>query len=244
MNLTVLNSGSEGNGYILQNDAEALIIECGVRFKDCKVALGFNVKKVVGAIVTHSHLDHIGYVSEYIKSGIEVYSSDNTFKDVETVTGERTKTIRPLVKQKIGNFTVTPFNVPHDVECYGYLIEHPEIGKLLFLTDLEYCPYNFQKQKVNHILCECNYDKELVDRNYDYSLRNRVLQTHMSLQTFLGVIKTNKTDSLQNIILCHLSHSNSDSEHFIGETKKVVSCPVYVAEKGLQIELSAMDCPF
>ena len=42
MELTVLASSSSGNGYILHNDNEALIIEAGVRFKEAQKALDFN----------------------------------------------------------------------------------------------------------------------------------------------------------------------------------------------------------
>ena len=40
MQLVTLGSGSSGNGYILQNDDEALIIECGMPLKDAVEALG------------------------------------------------------------------------------------------------------------------------------------------------------------------------------------------------------------
>ncbi len=39
MKLTVLNSNSKGNCYILQNEHEALVIECGVKFSEVKKAL-------------------------------------------------------------------------------------------------------------------------------------------------------------------------------------------------------------
>lgn len=181
-----------------------------------------------------------------MKSGIPVYSAFQTQTALETITGERTTAISPLKKIQIGNFTVTPFNVPHDpdIECYGYLIEHEEIGKLLFLTDLEYCKYNFSKQNVNHILCECNYDKDLVDENYENSLRNRVLKTHMELRTFLNFISTNDNPALRNVVLLHLSEKNGNPVEFLQKTKETVKygTDCYIAEKGLEVDLSL--CPF
>ena len=47
MQLITLGSGSSGNGYILQSDYEALIIECGMPLKDAIEVLGGNLKKVV-----------------------------------------------------------------------------------------------------------------------------------------------------------------------------------------------------
>ena len=181
-----------------------------------------------------------------MKAGIPVYSAFQAQTALETITGERTTAISPLEKIKVGNFTVTPFNVPHDpdIECYGYLIEHEEIGKLLFLTDLEYCKYNFSKQNVNHILCECNYDKDLVDENYENSLRNRVLKTHMELRTFLDFISTNDNPALRNVVLLHLSDKNGNPVEFLQKTKETVKygTDCYIAEKGLEVDLSL--CPF
>lgn len=188
--------------------------------------------------------DHAKYVSEYIRAGIPVYSAYQTQSALEVITGERTTPIPSMKKQRLGNFTVTPFNVPHDpdIECYGYLIEHDEIGKLLFLTDLEYCRYNFSKQKINHILCECNYDKNLIDENYEHPVRNRVLQTHMELHTFLDFISTNDNAGLRNVVLLHLSNNNSDKTAFVGKTQRITNANVYVAEKGLEVDLNL--CPF
>ena len=64
MKLKVLGSGSSGNCYILESDAEALVIEAGLPFKEVKIALDFNISKIVGMICTHSHKDHSGFVAE------------------------------------------------------------------------------------------------------------------------------------------------------------------------------------
>ena len=57
MMFSVIGSGSKGNGYILHNDNEALVIECGVPFMEYKKALNFNIAKIKGCIVSHKHLD-------------------------------------------------------------------------------------------------------------------------------------------------------------------------------------------
>lgn len=57
MKVKVLRSGSSGNCFILQaNDGETLIIECGVDFKEVKKELNFDIKGVVGCLITHEHL--------------------------------------------------------------------------------------------------------------------------------------------------------------------------------------------
>lgn len=179
-----------------------------------------------------------------MKAGIPVYSADETQSALEIITGERTRAIEPLKKVQIGNFTVTPFNVPHDVdiECYGYLIEHEEIGKLLFLTDLEYCKYNFSKLNINHIMIETNYSMEYVDtENPNYQ---HVLRGHMSLKTATDFISTNDNPMLLNIVLIHISEKNGNPIEFQEEIKKTTKygANVYAASKGLEVDLSL--CPF
>ena len=72
MRLLVLKSGSSGNGYVLYNDREALIIECGVSYDTCLKALKFKRGIIVGALVTHEHLDHSKYVEQYLEAAIPV----------------------------------------------------------------------------------------------------------------------------------------------------------------------------
>lgn len=185
-------------------------------------------------------------MKEYVNAGIKVYSAHGTQLALENALGVRTIAIESLKKVQIGNFTIIPFNVPHDadIECYGYLIENKEMGKMLFLTDLEYCKYNFSKQMINHIVCECNYSKDLVDENYEHSLRNRVLKTHMELETTLNLIRANDNPTLLNVVLIHLSDKNADSAQFQQKIKETIKygANVYVAEKGLEVDISL--CPF
>ena len=75
--------------------------------------------------------------------------------------------------------------------------------------------------------------------------RNHVFRGHMELETVKEFIKANNSDSLQNIILCHLSNDNANPEECKAEVEKVAKCPVYVAMKGLEVEFrNGNECPF
>ena len=143
----------------------------------------------------------------------------------------------PKIQTKqFGNFKVTCFDVPHDgVKNRGFLIEC-DGEKLLYATDFEYIPYNFKKQRIDHLLIECNYIAEFVET--DAVNKDHVFRGHAELQTTLGVIEANKTDNLKNVILAHLSTQNCDGNKIIEEAKKVCSCPIEIAQKGIEIELS------
>ena len=55
MKLIVVDSGSSGNCHLLQCNDEVLILDAGCSFMRVKKALGFNVRQIVGVIVTHEH---------------------------------------------------------------------------------------------------------------------------------------------------------------------------------------------
>lgn len=245
MLLRCCGSGSSGNSYaLISNTGEILSIEAGCKFLDFKKMIDWKISNVVGCIVSHEHGDHARYIKDFLRAGIKVYTSFETQSALEVITGERTTAIPPLKKCQIGNFTVTPFNVPHDtdIECYGYLIEHEEMGKLLFMTDLEYCKYNFSKQNINHVMIETNYDMELVNKdepNYEHRLRG-----HMSLDTATKFISTNDNSQLLNVVLIHLSEKSGNPAKFTEEMQRIIKygADVYVAKKGLEVNLSL--CPF
>lgn len=56
MHLKIFGSSSHGNCYILQTPTETLIIECGVKYKEILQGLNFNLRGVVGCLISHQHL--------------------------------------------------------------------------------------------------------------------------------------------------------------------------------------------
>lgn len=127
--------------------------------------------------------------------------------------------------------------------CYGFLITHPEMGRLLYITDTELVKWRFKD--IDHILISCNYIKDNLDGE-NLAKRNHVLRGHMELETVKEFIKANASDILQNVILCHLSEQNSDAERMVAEVQKIVpQANVHVAERGLEVELRKKgECPF
>lgn len=230
MKLKCLSSGSIGNCYLLECNNEILILDCGISIKDIKVGLNFDLSKVVGCVITHSHKDHSLSAETLKNMGIKVwqpYLYENK-KQCNCFDG----------------FMGRCFEVPHDDEsCCGFLIECPNGEKLLYATDFEYIRYSFKKMRIQHLLIECNYQNEIANRSAEN--RNHVLRGHAELQTTIGIIKDN-ADSLKTVILCHLSRENSNPEECVTEVRKVVNSSVYVdyARKGFEIELRTDECPF
>lgn len=89
-----------------------------------------------------------------------------------------------------------------------------------------------------------NYDKDLVD-TYNPKA-NHVFRGHLSIDTACDFVKTNYSDSLQNVIMCHLSSENADKDSFIEKMKNAVNgANVDVAKQGKSWILNnPSKCPF
>ena len=234
-----MGSGSSGNSYLIDTDKESLLIDCGVPYKETLRGMKYNVLKLVGVLVSHEHSDHIKFAKEFIKNGVRVYTNQAAADAYKTVSGQQMYGIPELTPFKLGAFRVTSFKIPHD-ETYnvGFLIEHPSVGKLLYLTDLQYCPYTFARQKVNHIMVECNYCEEDIPEE-DRAFSHRV-QGHASLEVAKGIIRANMTDALRTVTLIHLSSAASDRKRMLDEVREVVGdgVAVNIATKGFKLKLS------
>lgn len=234
MNLHIIGTGSKGNAYIIQNDDEALLIECGIRFNEIKKGLSFNLSKVAGMLISHSHLDHCKGVKEAVAAGVDIYCLKET-SDCFGFNSHRINNIVPLKTFMVGNFKVSSFDLKHDVPCLGFIIEHEQTGRFCFITDTYYCEYRLPA--MNNIIVEANYCETILDARLKAGeepsfLRDRVLRSHMSLQTCQKFLEANDLKQVYNIVLIHLSDRNSHALRFQKEIKDLTAKKVTVAENG------------
>lgn len=223
-------TGSSGNCYALMNDSEILLLDLGVNAKVIKKAIDFRISNVVGAVVSHGHLDHAKSVKDFENMGIPV------FKPYD-------ETIACSLKIRYGSFGVQAFKVPHDgIPCYGFYIT-VDGHRILYATDFEYLPCSFKNVRLTDMIVECNHQKELVDKGqakYPHQIKG-----HCSLDTLIEkVIKENMTSDLRTVILCHLSSDSASPEECLAEIQNVVGAGVkcVCASAGETVELS--KCPF
>ena len=242
MKLKCIATGSTGNCYTLTSSSgETLILDCGIPIKEIKKGLDWNVKDVVGVLCTHKHLDHSKSVEDFEAMGIPIFAP---------YLGDSCKSIN------MGEFTVKPFDLTtidgswthtnadgSPCPIFGFLITHKEMGRMLYITDCELIKWKFKD--INHILLGVNYDKDLIDRD-NTGKANHVFRGHLSIDTACDFVKANHSDSLQNVIMCHLSDENSDRDSFIEKMKKVAyGANVDVAERNKEWVLRKGDeCPF
>ena len=242
MKLTCLGSSSAGNCYLLQADSgETLILDCGIPIKEIKKGLNWNVKDVVGVLCTHKHLDHSKSVKDFETMGIPICKPYETLLMSQFLANSYF-TVRAFDLTTVdGRWTHTDAN-GEPCPIFGFLITHKEMGKMLYITDCEVIKWKFKG--INHILLGVNYDKDLVDTNNPKA--NHVFRGHLSIDTACDFVKANDSDSLQNVIMCHLSSENADKDSFIAKMKNAVNganVDVAVAGKSWNLK-NPSECPF
>lgn len=241
MKLHVLATGSKGNCYVLRSrSGESLIIDCGIKAQKIKEFFDFDLSKVVGCLVTHEHKDHSLSMNEIATAGVEIYTNRATSKLLNASHRGNEFAVKDqrFIPQQIGPFKVHPFWVKHDVPCTGFVIVHPECGNLLFMTDTYYCPYTFEG--LNNIIIEANYSEDVIKKYTGTEkefLKDRIYNSHMSFETCCNFLLANDLSDVRNIVLIHLSDSNSDAYLFSAKTKALTGKPVTIADSGVEVEL-------
>lgn len=237
MKLHIINSNSEGNCYLLTaENGQTLMIECGVDFRKIQHALDYDFRNVVGCLISHAHNDHCKCVEKVLRY-TEVYSSMHTHALMNTLMHHNSKYVTHNKAFSVGNFRVIPFTIKHDcADPFGFLIQHPEMGICLFATDTYYLEHTFPN--LNQVIIEANYASDILDSCNKVFLQNRVMQSHMSLETCKTTLQANDLTNVQNIVLIHLSNGNADSKRFKSEIEACTGKLVHIAKPNLTISFN------
>ena len=228
MDIKVIASGSSGNAYLIGDGKTRLLLDAGISFKRIQVGCGFRTSSIDACLVTHRHGDHAMAIPKLLQRGIKVYSNANVagiYKGVQVLTALKEFTINTL--------RILPFEVEHDVECYGYQVTSTVTGeKLVYITDSAYVKYTFSG--LTHIMIEANYAQEIIIDNarkerIPLYLAERVIETHMSIETLLELLRANDMSKVRQIYLLHLSDGNSDAAAFRRQVRRETGAEVYIA---------------
>lgn len=239
MEILVIASSSRGNAYRISDGQTSLLLECGVPVREIQKALQFQLHKIDGCLITHEHMDHAKAAKDLVKKAVDVYCSYGTYEALGLTMWPRAHIINKKDAEvgykefKIGTFNILPFDVEHDArEPIGFLIVSVITGeRLLFFTDTYYLKYTFERLSI--IMAECNYSTEIIKENVNNGSiseahKNRVLRSHMSIETLLEFIKANDTNQLKKIYLLHMSDGNSSEGEFKRRVQEVTGVEVEV----------------
>jgi len=228
-------SGSGGNFYVVRDGDDSLAIECGIKFGDIQKATGFTLSSLDGCLISHGHGDHAKSVQQMIKQTVPIFTSYEAAKQLGIYSSPWVSCIEANHAHAVGaNWVVTPFEVQHDSDgTFGFVIDSTSSReRLVYITDTQYVKYTIPDMDI--LAIECNYDKDIIkNKTFNDEINRaryqRTLETHMSLDTVIEMVKANDMRSCREIHLLHLSSANADAEKFKREVEKATGIPTFVA---------------
>jgi len=213
-------SSSQGNLYQIFDSGTSLLLECGVPIQKIKKALNFKLSNINGCLATHFHADHSGYIKDVLRVGIDTYISKSIIDHYGLSGHHRIHGIHHKQQFQIGTLTILALEVPHDVPCLSFLIASDK-DKFLFAIDCLYFPYLIPG--LTHIGIGINYQTDILKKNIENgslhpALAQRIMQSHLSLETALSFFKAQNLSKVKEIHVLHCSSKNADK----GQIKEAV----------------------
>lgn len=223
-----LGSGSSGNCYYLTTGQTSLLVDAGLSMRNLRKALqanGFRLDDIDGVLVTHDHADHIKAVGN-IANDLDkpIYATQDVHLGINRnycvtskVTHMHTRVINKEQSFEVGDFKITPFEVPHDSsDCVGYQIESEGVTFVL-VTDAGSVTPAIESHiaEANYLVIESNHDVEMLMRGpYPAYLKGRIRsgRGHLSNNQCGELLANNMTEKLKHVWLCHLSEENNHPE--------------------------------
>jgi phosphoribosyl 1,2-cyclic phosphodiesterase len=227
-------SSSKANCYQISDSETTIIIEAGLSLKKLLKLPDFDISKINGVLVSHSHADHSEFINDFLKLGITCYM---TFETAESLKMDKNSSfieiIKPKKSFKIGSLTIKAFETQHD--CAGsvgfWIKSETENKRLVFATDTFYLKPVFSK--INYYMIECNYDAEILEKNIEAGIIDgcrvkRLKSSHFSLQNVIEFFKAQNLSECEKIQILHLSKDNADAENFKKRIMEITGIPVEV----------------
>ena len=231
-------SSSRGNLYRVVSDSfrTQLLIECGLPMKDIRKCLGTQMNKIDGVLISHEHKDHSKAARDFLKVGIDIYTSKGTLTAIGAEKSAYSHCIKSQEVITIGDITVLPFEINHDAaEPLGFMLrDNNDI--VMFATDTYNVEYKINK--VTKLMIECNHSYEIIDKKVaagtlDKKRAERLVRSHFSLENLKKWLKMNDLTSLKEIFLLHLSKTNADPIQFRKEIEELTGVPTYIADENI-----------
>ena len=225
--ITVLASGSRGNGTVLATSQTRLLIDCGLSCREtCRrlAAQGIAPESLSAIIITHEHSDHVNGVHVMAKKfRLPVYMTAPThgawqrqFKDSagNRVRAERLETFSSGKSFSVGDIEVMPFTVPHDAADpvgFRFLAEGVRVA---YATDLGFMPRNVRDhlRSCEGLILESNHDLEMLRVGpYPWAVKQRVMSRvgHLSNDALAEFLTSDYDGGAAFLILAHLSEQNN-----------------------------------
>ncbi len=218
-------SGSNGNAYWIQCQDTAILIDCGIGYREMvkrAKLVGIDLKLLSAIFISHEHSDHVRGLKVLANhhKHMQCYMTAGTAKGVREyympIDGSRVHLMPSEGVVTVGPIEVTSFVKPHDVkEPVSFTVRtadgitigvYTDIGRPTerLVQELEQCDAAF---------LESNYDIEMLRTgSYPLYLKNRITggEGHISnKEAFDLVSNLSKPYKMQALVLSHLSGENN-----------------------------------
>lgn len=232
-------SGSSGNCAYIGDDEGGFLIDAGVDGDTVMAELKRNniaASNIKGICLTHDHRDHTHYAYTIARKHrhIPIYCTLRALNGLlrRHNTSRRIKDYHCAIYKetpfKLGNFTITAFEVMHDgTDNAGFFIEHPA-GRFVVATDLGCISTraDFYMRQANYLVIEANYDaKMLAEGTYPEYLKARIATDngHLDNAVTAKYVSEIYSEELRYVFLCHLSNENNTPEVALRTVKEALA---------------------
>lgn len=215
--LTILGSGSEGNGAYLETAEVRLLIDAGLSGRQIRQRMATVARApetLHGILITHEHSDHInGLAGLAARMDLPIYCNRLTKEAIEAQLQIQVnaRLFTSGGSFEVADVTVDTFSVSHDAsDPVGFLVR-TAAGNIGFLTDLGHATKLVVERvrAANVLLLEANHDVKMLqdDPRRPWSLKQRILSRHghLSNESAAEVAGQILSSGLRRLYLGHLS---------------------------------------
>lgn len=215
-----LASGSSGNCIYIGSETTTVLIDAGISCKRIKEGLALLKARQdnINLLLTHTHSDHVGFLKSVAKNVSPIiYAHYLAYPTVSEMIPGYLKLKEFDGDFYVGDMTVSPFRVNHDVPCVGFSILSGG-KKISIVTDVgKLTDANLRHIEGSDVVFfESNHDENLLLANprYNKTLKRRILSDngHLSNKSCaLAAVECVKNGT-KLIMLGHLSPENNTPE--------------------------------
>ena len=219
LQIASLNSGSNANCYYIGNTNEAVLIDAGLSCRETDKRLkrlGLDITLIKAIFISHEHADHIAGLPVLSKKyKLPVYITQNTLRNCNFEIGnDLTFSFIHNQPVSIGELSIMPFIKSHDAnDPHSFIVSNNSV-QVGVITDIGYaCKHVIKHFKLcDAVFLESNYCEQMLENgSYPLHLKRRISSKkgHLSNDQALELFLKHKPESLQLLILSHLSQNNN-----------------------------------
>ena len=252
MRIVNLSSGSDGNVTYIEDENNKILLDVGLSCTETTKRLemiGVKPSEITSIIVSHEHSDHIKGIDIFSsKYNTPVYAHEKVWVGLDDKFKKVAIQNRKLFdgQFQFEDLIITPFEVPHDVKCYGFSFKKGS-SKISVVTDLGHTNDQILQaiRGSQLVYLEANYDRNMLlsGTKYPLSLKRRIdgPNGHLSNKASGDAIEFLAKTGTRQIVLSHLSKENNTPALAYNSISKQLEKVDIVEGKDIKIDVATTN---